>query len=116
MQAGEEAAGQHAVLELTATASLWHDPRLRLRDPEWNRRFIWSYRGDMPKGEQRWWADQRLRYLRMGLQKRQVFCEEVLVHARQGGEVWSDIRPRGVLARGARGRRWVTSWGVLMPG
>ena len=32
--------GQRAALESIATASLWHDPRLRLRDREWNRRFM----------------------------------------------------------------------------
>ena len=35
-----ELQGQRAALESIASASLWHDPRLRLRDPEWNHRFM----------------------------------------------------------------------------
>ena len=65
-----ELQGQRAALESIATASLrvGHDPRPRLRDPKWNRQFMEVPRGmpDSAEGEQRWWADQRLMYLRMG--------------------------------------------------
>ena len=75
---------------MIATASLWHDPRLRLRDPRV------EPPGDMPKGEQRCWADQRLVYLRMGPQKRQVFREKVLSACSAAG--W-----RGVVKHPAEG-------------
>ena len=90
----KELQGQCAALESIATASLWRDPRLRLRDPEWNRRFM-ELPGDMPEGEQRWWADQRLAYLRMGLHKRQAFRTKVLAACSAG---W-----RGVVGHPAEG-------------